>query len=222
MRKSTETETTCAAGVAATSAASRRSGAEAVATVAAADAAAPHATNKSAKQEPPLPIETVLPPPSLLSRHCCTSILLAIFAIWGKFAFIDEADVPGGRAEIHSWRVPLSATIFYLISLPILTYLTRKFLRNSVDVKLLLRESMILYNAGQVVLNAWTVYRIIHALLYRNHPFIGGPVNLVETGASYAVWIHYCDKYLEFLDTYFMVLRGKMDQVRSPGVLNYS
>jgi len=32
--------------------------------------------------------------------------------------------------------------------------------------------------------------------------------------ASYAVWVHYCDKYLEFFDTYFMVLRGKMDQVR--------
>jgi hypothetical protein len=29
------------------------------------------------------------------------------------------------------------------------------------------------------------------------------------------VWVHYCDKYLEFLDTFFMVLRGKMDQVRN-------
>jgi len=35
----------------------------------------------------------------------------------------------------------------------------------------------------------------------------------ISSGSSYAVWVHYCDKYLEFFDTYFMVLRGKMDQV---------
>lgn len=169
--------------------------------------------NKS-EQPPVPPIETVLPPPSLLSRYSCASIVVAIFAAFGKFAFVDEADVPGGgRVELHSWKSPLCATIFYLVSLPILTKLTRKFLKNSVDVKLLLRESMILYNAGQVLLNAWTVYKILYAIIYKNHPFIGGPIHLVDTGATYAVWVHYCDKYLEFLDTYFMVLRGKMDQV---------
>ena len=40
----------------------------------------------------------------------------------------------------------------------------------------------------------------------------------VESGSSYAVWVHYCDKYLEFFDTYFMVLRGKLDQVRCESV----
>lgn len=161
-----------------------------------------------------VPIETVLAPPSMAARYTCTSILLAIFAIWGKFTFIDEADVPGGTAELHSWRVPLVMTVGYLVSLPLLRIFSKTFLASSVDVKALLQESMIVYNAGQVVLNAWMVYRIIEALLFKGHPFIAGPVNLVDTGASYAVWVHYCDKYLEFLDTYFMVLRGKMDQVR--------
>jgi hypothetical protein len=114
----------------------------------------------------------------------------------------------------HDFRVPLVLTVGYLVSLPILRIFAAKFLSKNVDVKLLLRESMILYNAGQVLLNGWMVYRFIDAVLWRGHPFVGD-VNTVSTGATYAVWVHYCDKYLEFFDTYFMVLRGKMDQVRT-------
>lgn len=85
-------------------------------------------------------------------------------------------------------------------------------------MKVLLKESMILYNAGQVVLNAWMVYRFIDAVAFRGHPFVGA-MEAANSGATYAVWVHYCDKYLEFLDTYFMVLRGKMDQVRKHSIL---
>lgn len=161
-----------------------------------------------------MPIQTVLAPPSMLARYTCASILAAIFAVWGKFTFIDEEQVPGGKTELHSWRVPFVATGCYLISLVVLRMFSKHFLQHNVDTKVLLRESMVLYNAGQVFLNGWMVYRILHALIFRGHPFIGGPIRLVDTGASYAVWVHYCDKYLEFLDTYFMVIRGKMDQVR--------
>ena len=160
-----------------------------------------------------LPIESMEPPPSLMARYTCTTVLVAIFAIWGKLTFVDEAAVPGGTAELHSWKIPAAMTTFYLVSLPLLRMFSSHFLSKKVDVKLMLRESMILYNAAQVLLNGWMVYRFIDALLFRGHPFIGGSNNLVETGATYAVWVHYCDKYLEFLDTYFMVLRGKMDQV---------
>ena len=83
-------------------------------------------------------------------------------------------------------------------------------------MKLLLTESMIIYNVAQVALNGWMVHAIIDALVYRGHPFIGSRSLsgvAISSGSSYAVWVHYCDKYLEFFDTYFMVLRGKMDQV---------
>jgi len=166
--------------------------------------------------EPGVPIETVLAPPTMLARYSAASILVAIFAIWGKYTFIAESDIPGGKdgPELHSWRVPLVGTLAYLASLPLLRYLSKRFLLNSVDTRVLLREAMILYNAGQVLLNIWMVYRILDALVFRGHPFIAGPIHLVDTGASYAVYVHYCDKYLEFLDTFFMVLRGKMNQVR--------
>jgi hypothetical protein len=159
------------------------------------------------------PIENVLEPPTVLARTTAVSVLVAIFAIWARFSFVDEARFENGEWELHNIAVPTGLTVFYLISLPILRMFTNRYLSTNVDVKLLLRESMILYNAGQVLLNGWMVVRIADALLFRGHPFIGGPVYLVDTGATYAVWLHYCDKYLEFLDTYFMVLRGKMDQV---------
>jgi elongation of very long chain fatty acids protein 4 len=112
----------------------------------------------------------------------------------------------------HTWVVPVGFSVFYLVSLPLLRMFTNRYLK-TVDVKLMLRESMILYNAAQVLLNGWMVYRILDALLFRGHSFIAGPIHKVDTGAAFAVWVHYCDKYLEYLDTYFMVLRGKLDQV---------
>lgn len=71
---------------------------------------------------------------------------------------------------------------------------------------------MVVYNSGQVLLNGWMVYRFLDAVINKGHPFIGD-VYTVDTGATFAVWIHYMDKYLEFFDTIFMVLRGRMDQV---------
>jgi elongation of very long chain fatty acids protein 4 len=88
---------------------------------------------------------------------------------------------------------------------------TQKYLKG-VDVKSLLKESMVLYNVSQVALNAWMVWRFVDAVVNKNHPFIGD-IYSTSAGASYAIWVHYCDKYLEFFDTYFMVLRGRMDQV---------
>jgi len=157
-----------------------------------------------------VPVETLLEPPSLLARYSCASILVAVFAVWSKYTFVGEDQSPGVTTPVHDYKSPLVLTIGYLVSLPLLKAFSRNYLSKNVDVKLLLTESMILYNVGQVALNAWMVYKFISALL-GGHPFVG---DIHSTTATYAVWVHYCDKYLEFLDTYFMVLRGKMDQVR--------
>lgn len=165
-----------------------------------------------------LPIERrsqLVQPPSLLSRYTCVGILVAICSIWGKYVFINEDDIPNGQTIlIHNGVIPFTLTALYVISLPMLHVVLKYYdVHSRVDVKLMLRESMILYNAIQVILNGYMVYRIVYALIWNGHPFIAGPIYLVNTGAAYAVWLHYCDKYLEFLDTYFMILRGKMDQV---------
>jgi elongation of very long chain fatty acids protein 4 len=159
------------------------------------------------------PVDVVLQPPSYISRYACASVMVGIFGIWGKHCFVDdESTAPGIGTEIHSWKFPLVLTTSYLVALPLLKLFSDKFLSEMVDVKLLLKETMIVYNGGQVLLNGWMVYRFIDALVNRGHPFIGD-LHTVNSGTTFAVWIHYMDKYLEFFDTVFMVLRRRMDQV---------
>ena len=152
--------------------------------------------------------------PSTLARYTTASILTACLSTWAYYAYPPRNATPGLTTDMHSYQVPLALTLFYLVSLPTLKYLTEKFLAPKYDMKLLLTESMVIYNVSQVLLNGWMVYTMVAAVLYNGHPFIGSRSLVGSEMASYAVWVHYCDKYLEFFDTYFMVLRGKMDQVR--------
>jgi elongation of very long chain fatty acids protein 4 len=155
---------------------------------------------------------SALPQPTLFARYSCAALMIAIFAAWGNVVFVDEAEAPGIGSPLHDYKVPLLLTSGYLLSLPLLRSFTSRFLSTNVDVKVLLKETMLIYNGGQVLLNGWMVYKIMDAVLYRDHPFFGDVHTI--TGASFAVWVHYMDKYLEFFDTFFMVLRGRMDQVR--------
>eukprot|EP00559_Dactyliosolen_fragilissimus_P003651 CAMPEP_0184866232 /NCGR_PEP_ID=MMETSP0580-20130426/21462_1 /TAXON_ID=1118495 /ORGANISM="Dactyliosolen fragilissimus" /LENGTH=330 /DNA_ID=CAMNT_0027365799 /DNA_START=172 /DNA_END=1164 /DNA_ORIENTATION=- len=147
-----------------------------------------------------------------MARYNCAGLTCAIFALWCKYTFVPESQTPGVDIPMHSYHTPLYLTVGYLISLPLLKYFVVNVLSKSCDVKLLLKESMIVYNVGQVILNGWMVWRFIDAVVNKGHPFIGD-IHTTTSGTSYAIWVHYCDKYLEFFDTYFMILRGRMDQV---------
>mmetsp|Transcript_21537 Transcript_21537/g.31770 ORF Transcript_21537/g.31770 Transcript_21537/m.31770 type:complete len:337 (+) Transcript_21537:127-1137(+) len=147
--------------------------------------------------------------PSLAERYTAAGICCAFFSVWWKFAIVPADQTPGVQVPMHSWHTPLALTVGYIVSLPLLSAFTKKFLSN-VDVKVLLKESMILYNISQVALNGWMVWSFVDAVVNKGHPFIG---DIFSTITTYATWVHYCDKYLEFFDTYFMVLRGRMDQV---------
>lgn len=154
--------------------------------------------------------------PSVLARYTAASVLVGFLSLWSYHAYPPRDATPGLTSPMHDYKVPLALTVFYLVSLPALRWFTENFLAPRYDMKLLLTESMVIYNVAQVVLNGWMVYVMVDAVLFGGHPFIGsrslsGPS--ITSGASYAVWVHYCDKYLEFFDTYFMILRGKMDQV---------
>mmetsp|Transcript_13074 Transcript_13074/g.27481 ORF Transcript_13074/g.27481 Transcript_13074/m.27481 type:complete len:343 (+) Transcript_13074:194-1222(+) len=150
--------------------------------------------------------------PSMLARYTTASIMTGFLSLWANFAYPARDATPGLTAPMHTYHVPLFLTVFYLVSLPTLRFITERFLAPKYDMKLLLTESMLIYNVAQVALNGWMVYAMIDAVANRGHPFIGDRT-VIETGAAYAVWVHYCDKYLEFFDTYFMILRGNMKQV---------
>lgn len=150
--------------------------------------------------------------PSLVARYVTAGITGAIFSVWGKLTFVPESETPGAYVPMYSFHHVLFLTVGYLISLPLLKFVTDQYLAPVWDMKLLLKESMILYNVAQVALNGWMVWKFYDAVVNKGHPFIGD-VTTIQYGTVYAIWVHYCDKYLEFFDTYFMVLRGRMDQV---------
>lgn len=163
------------------------------------------------KTEGEAPIDVLLEPPTVAARYACASVMVAIFAIWGQLCWYPESQPAPVSSDLHSWAVPTALTLSYLVALPLLRIFSKRFLSESVDVKLLLKETMVVYNGGQVLLNLWMVYKILEGLTTKNHPFIGD-VTTITPGLSHALWIHYVDKYLEFFDTFFMVLRGRMDQ----------
>lgn len=157
--------------------------------------------------------ETLQQQSSLLARYTCLSLMVGIFATWHKYTFIPEEEgVPSLDFPLHSYHTPLAMTTIYLISLPLLKKFVSKYLTPKYDMKSILFESMVFYNVAQVFMNVWMVWRFLDALINRGHPFIGS-VDAIGAGTSFTIWVHYTNKYLEFMDTYFMVLRGKMDQV---------
>jgi len=73
---------------------------------------------------------------------------------------------------------------------------------------------MVFYNIAQVAINGWTVFVILAHLFSGSLPFIDVNIPLKDSSvAVWPLWIHYCDKYLEFLDTFFMLVRGNFKQV---------
>jgi elongation of very long chain fatty acids protein 4 len=167
------------------------------------------------------PIDIVLEPPTLLARYACASVMVGIFGVWGNICYFPDTEPAPVGDLLHSWEVPAVLTVSYLLLLPLLRILSKTFLSESIDVKLLLKETMVVYNGGQVILNSWMVYKILEGLISKDHPFIG-QVYTLTPGVSHALWIHYVDKYLEFFDTFFMVLRGRMDQVSELKCYHYS
>jgi elongation of very long chain fatty acids protein 4 len=154
--------------------------------------------------------KNILEPPSFMAKYSCLSFFVAVFSIWAKYTFIGETATPTVHTPLHGYQVPLFFTAGYLVSLYLVKLAVKKYCLGRVDMKELLLPSMIFYNVAQVFVNCWMVYRFINAILFEGHPFIG---DMVSTKCVYVVWVHYTNKYLEFLDTYFMLLRGKNDQV---------
>jgi len=87
-----------------------------------------------------------------------------------------------------------------------------KYMKNrQVDSRL--RKYMLTYNLYQVILNGWCVYAFLQEIvLHHPHPF-----NLRIDQSSYKltflIWVHYNNKFIELLDTVFMVFNKKNQQV---------
>lgn len=109
------------------------------------------------------------------------------------------------------WSGPICFSIGYLI----MVYVGPKLMkdREPFDIK----PYMFTYNLYQCVLNIWFVLAVAHEL-YTNDLFTGIWGNYPDNSIrgfriSFLVWVHYNNKYVELLDTVFMILRKKNNQI---------
>jgi len=103
----------------------------------------------------------------------------------------------------HTSNMPLVGSLGYLLCV--------EYLRKAMDKRepiAVAKPLLVLYNAAQVVINAYVAYALFAAT--------GGAVwgmGMSDTPAvRYGVWLHYLCKYLDMIDTLIIVLRKKSEQ----------
>ena len=124
--------------------------------------------------------------------------------------------LPEGKVDVPSWigdlslALPATATVLYLS----MCYFGPKVMakREAFDPK----GFMLVYNAYQTVFNVITVAIFVTELKRVGIEAWGGRLSWSNPESFWiclAIWLHYNNKYLELLDTVFMVLRKKNNQL---------
>lgn len=109
------------------------------------------------------------------------------------------------------WSGPIFFTFAYLA----MVYFGVKYMKDKEEFQI--KPYIFTYNLYQCVLNVWCVAAVIHEV-YTNPMFTGIWGNYPENTPrafriSFLVWVHYNNKYVELLDTLFMILRKKNNQI---------
>eukprot|EP01039_Chlorochromonas_danica_P007276 gene7276-8051_t len=112
-------------------------------------------------------------------------------------------------------RVWWSGPIFFSIAYLAMVYFGKKWMANRPEFKI--KPYIFTYNLYQCILNLWCVVAMIYEV-YSNPIFTGVWGNTPVSGArsfriSFLIWIHYNNKYVELLDTVWMILRKKNNQI---------
>ena len=109
------------------------------------------------------------------------------------------------------WSGPIIGSIVYLSGI----FFGKKYMENREPFSI--KPYIFTYNLYQCLLNAWCVYSFIHEV-YTNPHYPKAWGNFAQKGPlgyriGFLVWVHYINKYVELLDTLFMILRKKNNQV---------
>jgi elongation of very long chain fatty acids protein 4 len=109
------------------------------------------------------------------------------------------------------WSGPIFFTIAYLL----IVYFGPKYMATREEFKI--KPYIFTYNLYQCILNIWCVAAMVYEV-YSNPIFTGWWGNVFVPGPSsfrisFLVWVHYNNKYVELLDTMWMILRKKNDQI---------
>jgi elongation of very long chain fatty acids protein 4 len=106
---------------------------------------------------------------------------------------------------------PAVFTVLYLI----MVFGGMRWMKNREEFQI--KPYIFTYNLYQCILNVWCVLAMAHEI-YTNPHFTGMWGNVPQRGVagfriSFLVWVHYNNKYVELLDTLWMILRKKNNQV---------
>lgn len=115
------------------------------------------------------------------------------------------------NAQTH--RCPIVATVGYLC----FCYFGKKFMmsRSSGVDEVVMKQAMRVYNLYQTLFNILCIVLCLRAHRDQKMLFWGNVTDfgVGGFGMSQFIWLHYNNKYVELLDTFFMVCRRKFEQL---------
>lgn len=138
--------------------------------------------------------------------------LVAGYLIFLRFLAIDlEKEADTNPFQRVWWIGPIFFSIFYLS----VVYFGQKWMKDRKEFKI--KPYIFTYNLYQCILNIWCVaamcYEVysnpIFSSMWGNYPVPGRPSFRI----SFLIWVHYNNKYVELLDTLWMILRKKNNQI---------
>jgi len=80
---------------------------------------------------------------------------------------------------------------------------------NKYNVVYSLKKSMYVYNFSQIILNTYMIYGLYEIVSFPN---VFGINTIYTSKIRYYTYIHYISKYLDYCDTFFIILRNKNKQ----------
>nr|AAV33630.1 C20-polyunsaturated fatty acid elongating enzyme [Pavlova sp. CCMP459] len=125
-------------------------------------------------------------------------------------SFQQDIDNPNGAYSTSWTGLPIVMSVVYLSGVFGLT----KYFENRKPMTGL-KDYMFTYNLYQVIINVWCVVAFLLEVRRAGMSLIGNKVDLGPNSfrLGFVTWVHYNNKYVELLDTLWMVLRKKTQQV---------
>ena len=106
---------------------------------------------------------------------------------------------------------PLGFTVIYAIFIRSFT----RYMENRKPVERRVFEALIVYNLTQIVVNAWCFFAFLQETRLLNMSIWGNRHDKTPTGyrLGFLIWVHYNNKYVDMLDTVFIIIRKKYGQM---------
>ena len=145
---------------------------------------------------------------ALLKPLYITAAYLFLLRVMAGWLFEDANDEPFKKVW---WSLPITFSILYYT----MVYFGPKIMENRKEFQI--KHYIFTYNLYQCILNLWCVVAMVYEVC-QNPWFKSWWGNDPQPGIggfriSFLVWIHYNNKYVELLDTLFMILRKKNNQI---------